>query len=483
MTAAETAFLSLADKNRHPCGSKAMKLLSLFSGVGGLDSAVERAFNATCIAHCEADTHCRKVLARHWPGVPCFDDVRKLTAADVGPVDIVCGGFPCTDLSVAGKQVGMGGAKSGLWSEYLRLVRELRPSIVVIENVPPLYRKPEWRGQVEFPLAELGYRVLWTLCKASDAGAPHRRERTFALAILPGVRVPMLPTARVSAGDASLPTPAAMVPNDGESVETWEARRQTLIAKHGNSNGCGTPLSIAVQPWPTPRSEDSESSGAHRGVADTLTSAARRWPTPTRQYDMTSSGPNGNGGEYLLGAVQQWTTPTVRDRESPAKLQRGTGSVAKGNARTEPLGLQAQWPTPAASEARQGYQHRHPDAKGTQQSLTTIAVDQSPAGAGVLNPNWTEPLCGLPIGWTEAEGPPQQIDWAPKWPAGRGQPQHSWEPPRTLPSRTGKDRRRRLMAIGNIVVPQQAALALALLAATANDPTQSPFGRAQMVLL
>lgn len=411
-----------------------MKLLSLFSGTGALDAAVCAAFGATVVAHCEADAYCRRVLARHWPGVPCFEDVRTLTAAQVGPVDVICGGSPCQDMSTAGKQVGITGAKSGLWFEYLRLVRELLPWIVVIENVPPLYRNLAWRRQVQEPLEALGYRVLWTLCKACDVGAPHRRERTFALAVLPGVRVPLV-LARGAAGDGDL--------------------------------------------WPTPRAEDSESTGAHRGVPDTLTSAVRLWPTPTCG-DANSAGNRSDTELTLTDVVVRgkglWATPTAKDGNGAASGRNAEGAAS--------LGQQALWATPAATEARQGYQRRHAGSKGSQVSLTTQVVDAAPPTvASVLNPAWVEPLVGLPIGWTEAAGDPMRVDFAPQWVAGRGPYQHAWEPPRTLPPKTGNDRRKRLMALGNIVVPQQAMLALSRLSAAANDRTRCAFGGAQGVLI
>lgn len=447
-----------------------MRLLSLFSGVGALDAAVEAAFGATVVAHCEADPYCRRVLARHWPEVPCFDDVRTLTAADVGAIDCICGGFPCTDLSVAGKQEGLQASRSGLWWEYLRLVRELRPGVVVIENVPPLYRKLEWRRQVEGPLVALGYQVIWTLCKASDVGAPHRRERTFALAVLPGSRVPQVP----------------QVPRTGEHYPTPVVRDYKGLRGAGSLLRGGPPGLPDVVAWPTPRSEDSESTGAHRGVPDTLTSAVRLYPTPTCG-DAKSAGNRSDTELTLTDVVVRgkglWTTPTARDGNGA-----GTVPAAEG---ADALATQAaQWATPAASEAHQGYQRRHAGAKGTQVSLSTEILDGegcAPTGKGAsiaaLNPAWVETLVGLPVGYTEAEGQPMRIDPMPPWPAGRGQPQHNWEPPRTIAPKTGKDRRKRLMALGNIVVPQQAILALSRLAAAANDQTQCAFGGAQMRML
>src|ERR1700692_907714 len=107
-----------------------MNVLDLFSGIGGFSLGLERAGMRT-VAFCEVDPFCRSILARHWPGIPCYDDVRTLTgerlAADGIVPDVICGGFPCQDISVAGKSAGLEGERSGLWFDYARLIRELKP--------------------------------------------------------------------------------------------------------------------------------------------------------------------------------------------------------------------------------------------------------------------------------------------------------------------------------------------------------------------
>src|SRR6516165_415680 len=88
--------------------------------------------------HCESDPFCQRVLAARWPGIPCYPDVSELRGADVAPVDVLCGGFPCQDISSAGKKAGIKGERSGLWAEFARLVGELRPRYVLVENVAGL---------------------------------------------------------------------------------------------------------------------------------------------------------------------------------------------------------------------------------------------------------------------------------------------------------------------------------------------------------
>ena len=132
------------------------------------------------VAFCEIDPYCRAVLAKHWPGVICFPDVCDLHAYDVGPVDVICGGFPCQDISTAGKGAGLSGARSGLWSEYRRLIEECRPAWVVIENVSAL--RSRGLDQVLGEISALGYDAEWHCIPASAVGAPHRRDRVWIVA-------------------------------------------------------------------------------------------------------------------------------------------------------------------------------------------------------------------------------------------------------------------------------------------------------------
>lgn len=156
-----------------------MNVLDLFSGIGGFSLGLERAGMRT-VAFCEIDPYCRAVLRKHWPAVPCFEDVRNLHAFDVGPVDVICGGFPCQDISVAGHGAGLAGERSGLWSEYRRLIEEIRPAWAIVENVGAL--RSRGLDQVLRELAALGYDAEWHCIPASAVGAPHRRDRVWIIA-------------------------------------------------------------------------------------------------------------------------------------------------------------------------------------------------------------------------------------------------------------------------------------------------------------
>ena len=129
---------------------------------------------------CEKDSFCRKVLAKHWPGVPCYEDVCGLAGATLSPVDVLVGGSPCQGFSDAGLGLGFDDPRSGLWSEFARLVGESRPRYVVLENVPGLLRRGF--GRVLGDLAALGYDSEWDCIPASAVDAPHRRDRVWLVA-------------------------------------------------------------------------------------------------------------------------------------------------------------------------------------------------------------------------------------------------------------------------------------------------------------
>lgn len=169
-----------------------LKLLDLFSGIGGFSLGLERTGGFETVAFCEIEEYPRKVLARHWPEVRCYNDVRELNADTLArdgiEVDVITGGFPCQDISVAGKRAGISGeTRSGLWSEIVRLIDELSPRIIIVENVANLLRGPSekpggWFGRVLGDLAERGYDAEWENIPASAVGATHRRERVWVVA-------------------------------------------------------------------------------------------------------------------------------------------------------------------------------------------------------------------------------------------------------------------------------------------------------------
>ena len=227
---------------------------SLFSGIGGLDLGLECAlrdggFDVSTVWQCEADAWCRSILARHWPRAVQYDDVRAV-GPDAPRVDVLCGGFPCQDVSIAGRGDGLAGARSGLWYEFARVVRDLRPRVVVVENVAMLVSRG--LGEVLRELSESGYDALWFPLRASDVGAPHQRERLFVVAQLAnagscesGAR----PSADVQRGRAYDPQQAGLG-GRRTGVAAADAARlaQSGVGRELDGVPCG--LDLAAHRWP-----------------------------------------------------------------------------------------------------------------------------------------------------------------------------------------------------------------------------------------
>ena len=164
-------------------------MLDLFSGIGGFSYGLESTGGFETVAFCEIEKYPQKILAKHWPGVPIYEDVQELTAdrlrADGIIPDIITGGFPCQDISIAGKQKGIGeGTRSGLWSECARLVREIRPRYAIFENVTALLSGADgkWFERVLWDISQIGgYVVEWHCIPASQLGAHHHRDRVWII--------------------------------------------------------------------------------------------------------------------------------------------------------------------------------------------------------------------------------------------------------------------------------------------------------------
>lgn len=165
-----------------------LKVLDLFSGIGGFSLGLERTGGFETVAFCEIEEFPRKVLNKHWPEVPIYEDVRTLTAdvlkRDGIAVDVITGGFPCQGISTSGSGQGLADDRSGLWSEIARLASELRSKFIIVENSPNLLAGDNgaWFGRVLGDLAEIGFDAEWEVIGAGAVGAPHKRERVWLLA-------------------------------------------------------------------------------------------------------------------------------------------------------------------------------------------------------------------------------------------------------------------------------------------------------------
>lgn len=159
-------------------------VLDLFSGIGGFSLGLERTGGFRTVAFCEIEPFCREILKKNWPEVPIYEDVKTISekqlSTDGITVDVICGGFPCQDISTAGRGAGLAGERSGLWFQFHRLIEEIQPRYAIIENVSAL--RSRGLDQVLKSLAEIRYDAEWHCIPASAIGAPHQRDRIWIVA-------------------------------------------------------------------------------------------------------------------------------------------------------------------------------------------------------------------------------------------------------------------------------------------------------------
>jgi DNA (cytosine-5)-methyltransferase 1 len=189
-----------------------LRVLDLFSGIGGFSLGLERTGGFRTVAFCEINPYCRAVLKKHWPGIPIWRDVRSLRGFD--GVDLICGGFPCQDISHAGSRVGITGERSKLWREFARLVGAIRPRYVIVENVAAI----TVRGLLDVlgDLAALRFDAEWDCVPASALGAPHQRDRAWIVAYPAGVR-------RNERERAAAHGRRLLWPRELDSAKTWDS--------------------------------------------------------------------------------------------------------------------------------------------------------------------------------------------------------------------------------------------------------------------
>lgn len=285
---------------------------SLFSGVGGLDLAVESFFDADTVWHCEFDPEPSKVLAARWPDVPNLGDITQVDWATVAPVDILCGGFPCQDLSLAGRRKGLRpGTRSGLWADFRNAIEALRPSIVIIENVRGLLsgcaesdsdvepcpgcvgdgeHRPLVRalGRVLGDLAALGFDAEWGSLQASDVGAPHGRFRVFVVAYAQGVGF--------ERGWPARERRAGLADSSGGAHLTL---LPTRVTEPETGNGHARNLGKEVRLLPTPVTTDAN--GARNSTANRNTTGSHSGMTITDALLPTPSAADATGGHARRG--------------------------------------------------------------------------------------------------------------------------------------------------------------------------------------
>lgn len=327
-----------------------LNCLSLFSGIGGLDLAASRA-NMHTVALCEIEPFCQHVLAHQFEGVPIYHDIKEITEErllkdGINPdaIDIIMGGPPCQDASLAGKRQGEAGSR-WLWPAFLRVVGEVHPRWVIAENPPGLLSVNAGRAfrGILRELGKMGYGVGWGVWGACDVGAPHQRERVF------------------------------------------------IVAHAQRDDSHERPHSHQIRGW---QEEAKQTGMGSSHVAHPTITRLSQWRS-SRQYQDTPE--DSTGMEHEPERRGELAYPDLQGLEVG---DRGNGT---------------RWSRP---------------------TVTGGSTRQAQSGMG-------RSVDGL-SSWLDRH----------QWPAGPGETQHAWEPPRVITSNMPK-RAARLKALGNAVVPQQ----------------------------
>ncbi|NUT47112.1 MAG: DNA cytosine methyltransferase [Saccharothrix sp.] len=389
---------------------------SLCTGYGGLDLGVLAALGGGRIAWvADPDPHVAQVLDARTPGIPNLGDLRHIDWATVDPVDVLVAGFPCQDISAAGKRAGIEkGVRSGLWADIVAGLRVLRPALILVENVAALRWRNGGLHRVLGDLAEAGYDTLWRSVRAADVGAAHRRERVFLLAWLREPR-----TGR----------------RDGHAADADRARR--LLQWHQRRQQAGRPVTAG----PASAVADSASLGHRHGgpqgrsgiPAAAVTAGAPAGGPRGVPADATSDGRN----EGLPGATRLQGRPDAALGSHPPAHPTGAPPGRRQRDRRHLVAV----PHPDSPTSRASGGESAPVNWGVYEAAirrweavlgrpTPHPTQPGNHGRPVLAPAFVEHLMGLPAGWVT-----------------------DLSLPRTA----------QLRALGNGVVPQQAAYAVALL--------------------
>ena len=347
-----------------------MTHLSLFSGIGGLDLAAEWAGIQT-VGQCEWAEYPTKVLEKHWPDVPRWKDIRTLTGESFyertgrRTVDIISGGFPCQPFSVAGKQRGKEDDRY-LWPEMVRVIKELRPTWVVGENVAGIIKMA--LSDILYELEACGYRTRTFLIPACAVGARHRRYR---VAIVGYSEYNGLSSAAVTGG--------------------------TQKTGRGQQEGKKKPANLreqvnpeTVKMWPTPtRNGNYNRPGVSKTSGMGLASAVKLWPTPKASLRGDCPSERNRRSPDLSAAVKMYNTPTAQDAKNSTLPQ----SQIKRDSLVGDV-MREMFATPQARDYRTGQKSRWEDKEHRSRNLNDQCGEQ-------LNPYWVEWLMGFPPGWTE----------------------------------------------------------------------------------
>jgi site-specific DNA-cytosine methylase len=416
------------------------------------------------VAYCERDAFCAAVLLARMqdaaldPAPVWCGDLERLPVDELaGRVDLVTAGFPCPPYSVAGKRAGADDERD-LWPAVWSVVRGVGARFLLVENVSGFASHAGGLTRVVGDLASAGWAAEWTSIRASDAGAPHRRERIFLLAwrVPDAERDALRQLAERGAGAARQADARHTEPGD---VGTHDPRPEADVSL-----------------WATPTSrdwKDTPGMGTTRedrpgeGRLDQLPRQAHQWPTPTARDPNGQRGEHTRSGRDLSQDPGRWPTPRAQDSYERRNQATRDRILADGGDVTLPT-LVSRWPTPTAGDGRAAGSRNAPGSGAhagvsLSDAVTTgSSTGRQGAHTGRLSPAFVESLMGFPVGWTDPCGP---ISPWPGWPPGPGDSE-GWA---LYLERGGPapvcgpvpDRAARLAALGNSCCPQQVALALA----------------------
>jgi DNA (cytosine-5)-methyltransferase 1 len=467
---------------------------SLCAGYGGIEQALRLAgWPAELAWVADNDLGAAKILAHRHPDVPNLGDITAVDWAAVAPTDILTAGFPCTDISCAGRMAGMGvGTRSGIWAHVAEAIAALRPRLVVVENVAALLStranrstdartdsdlesgpagmgdgtgRPVLRaaGAVLGDLACLGFDAVWATISAASVGAPHRRNRVFILAW--PADAPRIRLGHTGTAGERRPPPAAVV---GAVQPGGVALLPTPAARLGDSHGTPTPdlaavrmydegrrnLDDAVALLPTPRTNEARGPGAHGDGGPDLRTAISLLPTP-RARDHKGRDPNPRGVD-LNEALALLPTPRATDGTKGGPNQRGSSGDLMLPSAVMLL------PTPTAVHWARNATADRADVKPTTNDNGWTLADVAQAD------RWGRYATAI-ARWETVLGRPAPD---PTEPGSKGQPRLSprfveWMqglPDGWVTAVPGLSRNEQLRALGNGVVPLQCAAALQRLA-------------------
>jgi DNA (cytosine-5)-methyltransferase 1 len=394
--------------------------ISLFAGAAMTDLAAE-AFGFHTVLTAEIDVWNRKLLTHRLPDAIHVDDVRKVSAGSLpGGVQrplLMSGGFPCQDLSLAGKGAGLRGARSGLWREFLRLIHTFKPEYVLIENVAAL--RSRGLDAVLNDLHYAGYDARWDCIPAASVGAPHMRDRMFIAAVKRGMGL------CYKTGD----TAVGYVGPKGDGFHTAAGQPVLDLPRAGL-------LRLGTVYGSTPLATVSD-------VKKALKSGTMLLPSPAAHNPGWKFTPTDRDGNLPAHPNQRFYHP-----ETGRVVQKGVEQIAKMYPDTPPASVRL-LPTPTRSDGSGG-PGTSPKRTGGK-NLRTVIADLD--GNGRINPVYVEWMMGLPLGWTDLSVPNHQLVDFPGW------DQEPDDVSRTVAVQS-PDRSKRIRALGNGLVPQAAAVAL-----------------------